>query len=653
MAERDAPMEALAESAEADTNALAVAVALGRSARSNAANEAAAAFLNKQSRLLDLQIAKLAEDRALLHRHLGLKYFGDRLRIGLQLLAVAMGLVIITGVGVMVWQASQDRGLVIEALDTPPDIAARGLTGKVLAIELQDRVSQMQARTITDEAATRVTNGWAGDIKVEIPQTGVSIGDASRYLHQWLGHQIRVTGELVHTLQSDGRSGLALTVRAGEAPGARSQGADGDLDDLLQKAAETIYGRIQPLRYVTWLDEHGREAETAAILMPLAASGPPRQRAEALLDIAQRASGEFAPNALDLLRSAAQLDPNSLAVQNALGNYYRNLGHDEAARVTYLAAIRAIDRTPGLSPQGRTLDLAYARSNAHATQGDFAAAVDDDRAIIDLTASDASAPANALVHGQILARDHDVSRARQFLAAARRPVAGGVPFSRQVLQLYALFGAFSVDEDLDDWDGALRDAASADDLAETTHDMSGLGGLRAIKAHALARLGRMAEADALIATTPLDCDRCTRVRGQIAALKGDQPAADRWFARVAARSASIPFAETDWGEALLAKGDIDRAIARFIIAHRESPHFADPLELWGEALMRQGDAAGAAEKFAEASRYAPRWGRDHLRWGEALAKLGRIDEARAQWRAAAAMGLSAPDRAALGRKLRG
>ena len=50
---------------------------------------------------------------------------------------------------------------------------------------------------------------------------------------------------------------------------------------------------------------------------------------------------------------------------------------------------------------------------------------------------------------------------------------------------------------------------------------------------------------------------------------------------------------------------------------------------------------------AEADKTAPRWGRNHLRWGQALARLGKTDEARAQWRAAAAMDLSAADAAAL------
>ncbi len=64
-------------------------------------------------------------------------------------------------------------------------------------------------------------------------------------------------------------------------------------------------------------------------------------------------------------------------------------------------------------------------------------------------------------------------------------------------------------------------------------------------------------------------------------------------------------------------------------------------------MTRKGDFAGAVAKFAEADRWAPHWGRNHLRWGEALLKLGRPDEARAEFKTAAALDLSAEDRAAL------
>jgi len=81
-------------------------------------------------------------------------------------------------------------------------------------------------------------------------------------------------------------------------------------------------------------------------------------------------------------------------------------------------------------------------------------------------------------------------------------------------------------------------------------------------ARALAKTGDLSAAETLIDTTPLDCYLCMRVRGQIAALRHDEAASDRWFAEALHLAPSLPFAETEWGEALLARGDLDGAIAR-------------------------------------------------------------------------------------------
>ena len=82
------------------------------------------------------------------------------------------------------------------------------------------------------------------------------------------------------------------------------------------------------------------------------------------------------------------------------------------------------------------------------------------------------------------------------------------------------------------------------------------------------RFGRGAGAQ--IAKTPLDCYLCLRVRGQIAALQKNWNGAAYWFARAVTLAPSIPFAYTDWGAMLMAKGDLDGAIAKFEIAHQKA-----------------------------------------------------------------------------------
>jgi tetratricopeptide (TPR) repeat protein len=169
-------------------------------------------------------------------------------------------------------------------------------------------------------------------------------------------------------------------------------------------------------------------------------------------------------------------------------------------------------------------------------------------------------------------------------------------------------------------------------------------------AEAEAHTGNITSAQALIASTPLDCDDCVRTRGRIAALNRDWAGAARWFQTVSVRSPDIPFADADWGAMLLAAGDAAGAIGKFQSANRKGPKFADPLEGWGEALMAKNQSHLALAKFADANKYAPNWGRLHMKWGEALVYARKVDEAKKQFARAAQLDLSAADKAELARQ---
>lgn len=63
----------------------------------------------------------------------------------------------------------------------------------------------------------------------------------------------------------------------------------------------------------------------------------------------------------------------------------------------------------------------------------------------------------------------------------------------------------------------------------------------------------------------------------------------------------------DWGQALLARGDLACAAREFELAHAKGPHFADALKGWGDALARQGHRTQALTEYDEALKYAPSW----------------------------------------------
>jgi tetratricopeptide (TPR) repeat protein len=172
-------------------------------------------------------------------------------------------------------------------------------------------------------------------------------------------------------------------------------------------------------------------------------------------------------------------------------------------------------------------------------------------------------------------------------------------------------------------------------------------------AMAQAHSGRFAEAEATIEATPRDCVACLTARGDVDTMHKQWDRAAAWFASAVKLAPSIPFAYADWGAMLLAKGDYDGAITKFVIAHQKGPRFADPLEMWGEALMQKDRSDLALAKFEEASRYAPNWGRLHLKWGKALMWTGDRAGAHKQFTKAAALELSPSDNTELARRSAG
>ncbi len=168
-------------------------------------------------------------------------------------------------------------------------------------------------------------------------------------------------------------------------------------------------------------------------------------------------------------------------------------------------------------------------------------------------------------------------------------------------------------------------------------------------AESKAERGDIAAARRLIAPTPADCYDCVRMRGRIDSLARNWTGAAYWFSLAVKEGPSIPIAYTDWGTALLRKGDVEGAIAEFTLAAQKCPRNSDPLEGWGEALMIANRSDLALDKFGAANALAPNWGRLHLKWGEALFYLGRKNEAEPQWKRAGQLDLSAEEHAELAR----
>jgi len=562
-------------------------------------------------------------------RAVRLEMIGERVSLVLKALLGLAGVGAAILVAGVVWSAADDESLVIEPFRTPPDFAERGLDGAVVSTQLLDRLGAMQAETESVLAAGDYRDASGDDIEVEIPQTGVSLGDLRRYLRDQLGKGARVTGEVVRT-----PAGLAVTARVSGKPGRTVVGPEAELDRLMQLAAESVLADTQPLRYADWLKNKQRWAEAEAVLAPLTREGSVEQRAAAYSSWTYMLSerGDHAA-ALEKARAARDLKPDDPTAQMWVASMLDSLGRDGEAWREYRKARplwRDRSKLKGVDPEIARSTPLQIDANLKTYEGDFLGAAE-------LYARPVAAGADFEVElAYALANGHEIGRARAALRDLRTDDAALARLSIETL------GA----ERARDWGRALRAfdvSLNARLAADPTYAAIQPRFVWPRRAHLLARNGDLAGAQALLARTPTDCYDCLRRRGQVAALAGDAAGADRWFAAAVRSAPRLPTAYADWSEALIARGDLDRALTRADEAQERGPRWAEPMHLKGEALLRKGDARGAEKAFRAAAEIAPGYGRNQLLWGEALLRLGRRDEARERFDAARGLWLAPQD----------
>jgi tetratricopeptide (TPR) repeat protein len=632
--------EAEAEEALDALNPTGVALALGRVSKSKAVDAEAIAFLGEQRRLIGLQAEHLHEQRALQLEHLKVRRWKDRLSLALQALGIVAGVGVAAGLAWMVIGAANDHGLVVRPFQTPPDMAQQGVNGQVLAARVLDRLVELDDQTNSVRAGHTYADDWGEAVKLEIPETGISIGELDRWLRRTLGHETRISGELYRTPTGD----LVMSVRAGEHAGSRIVQQGADFDGMVDRAAEAIFAQAQPYRYGKYLENQGRLAEAKAVAVRLT-EGPAEERpwAWGQLSNLYLYSGDYQASIAAGGRALALKSDLYIGAENRAGGE-EALGYDEAALRDVMMSISILKREPDqvvpevLQSWGPTLDgvvADYLGDHMGAARAFRIAAAGPNFQHLP-----EHAPA---FRAYELAMSHD-------LAAAA--LAGSMPPSSLITD-YINNVAFYPDVDwarhvaVDDWSAALADLQATEAAAR----LQGKPGQVYIErmawplqAQALAGLGRGDEAWTMANRAPLDCYVCLRMRGFAAASRRDWPSAEWWFDRATRHSPSIPYAYLDWARARMARGDMAGAIAKLALAHQKGPRFADVLETWGEALVRQGDMARAIDKFRQADALTPRWGRNHLMWGEALRSDGQGAAARRQFVLARGMDLSSEDR---------
>src|SRR5215469_16387355 len=213
-------------------------------ALSAASREKADAFLEEQRKmvekqqvLLDLQAHELKHELTLNHWSVRVRHLSDVMKVVFELAVAVVALVLLAGIGEAIWTAANDDSLVIESFQVPPDFAARGLSGDVLAADVIDKAGAFEEKLSSAVGLVPVAlqRDTASEIRVQIPDTGISVGELYAYLVRRLGRERRISGALY-------RSGdqLTLTVRVPGA-GARSfTGHEVDFARIEQEGVEYL-----------------------------------------------------------------------------------------------------------------------------------------------------------------------------------------------------------------------------------------------------------------------------------------------------------------------------------------------------------------------------------------------------------------------------
>jgi tetratricopeptide (TPR) repeat protein len=590
------------------THADAVALAIASGANDDELKAEARTYLRNQNKLSLLQIDDLKREDRVRHWSLRVRHVSDVLKLSFELSFAFIVLIVAIWLGASVWSAAHDNDLVIESFSVPPDFASRGLTGEVIASDILDRVSTLAT---TGSLMTGFLPGvyrpdTANEIRVQIPETGVSVGQLYSYLVHWLGHERHITGSVYRS-----GGGLVLTIRIEGSVTRSFRGSETDFDHLEQQAVEELMAQTQPGPYAAVLVQRNRVSDALAFIPQFTTKGSATDRARAYVSWAVLL--QFTDDlraVVEKCRLAIRTDPIHVLGLGLIYGPEAVLGEDEASLADAIASARASkeSKIPNGTQLGLLQGLLQSDEWINEERGDFQAATESANELSRFPFYLGTSWVPSLI-AQDLASQHDVAHSRRILLAAHISEDASIAASTAgVFATIPPMPRYYEDMELGDWNGGLAQI-------ETTYREALRKGSPVVGyvptfflpwfAYAQLKVGHISEAQTLINRSPVDCYLCLRVRAQIDIAKKNWGGAVYWFDRAVQAAPSIPIAYADWGEMLLRHGDYDGAIAKFEEAHEKGPHFADPLEMWGEALMLKNRSDLALAKFEEATSTHP------------------------------------------------
>jgi tetratricopeptide (TPR) repeat protein len=577
----------------ASVDPFAASLALTEAETSSEVSRDLSSYLQALGRLARVQYEHLHEQRLLNIGHLRVRLWRERLQLGLQACLGLIAAAVVVMVAVVFHDAINSRQVIVDAFETPPALAARGLTGKVLAEDMLDALSRLQSATRANARKRDLASAWEQDVKIEVPETGVSVGEIDRLLRARFGHDQHVTGDLVQ--EPDGR--VTLRIRGEGAPARAFTGEARDVDALVTRAAEYIYGADEPFLFAVYLNQSGRPADADAFLSSVYPVSPPSERA-ALANVwgnAVAAQGRYA-DAATRYRMAITADPHLWSAWSNLIGVVVNTEDEEAA---WAVGNRLRALTAGLPSDQRPTPANWVDFDP--LTGDFKAEMAD----LEFDAGKTGGQGTSdVADGPSLA--DTAAHLHDWQAADRYLLASDASDPHTKAERLFIQGYRALDE------GRPADAIGPLTAFEAlkrsdpmlAHDYYGDYACYLGLAYALTGQAETAESVFARAGRWVSCQA---FRADALDHAGDWTGAQAAYAAAVRSAPDLPFAYDRWGLALLRHGLAAQAADRFAQAHRLGPHWADPLAHWGDALAAQGLAEAAAARRAQAAAYAPQW----------------------------------------------
>ncbi|MFL6763488.1 MAG: hypothetical protein ACJ8FB_13145 [Sphingomicrobium sp.] len=603
----------------------------------------AAAFLREQIALTRLQVDHFEAE----HRHTIDGTWATRALEAMKIILQGALTLVVIGAAIlfanMIWSASRDHSLVIERFAVPPDLANGQINGEQLAGLVADKLATLNASASSFRAENTFDVDWGKDINIEVPGSGVSLGEIDRLLRERLGHQTRIGGTLFHQ-----GSGLRLSLHSGLGAAIAVDGDGKDFDTLAQRAAEALSNATQPYRYSKYLEFNGRADEALAVARRAAQSNASaNERAWAWAQVSNLLSAKNVPACRVAGYRAIQLDPNNALAFLNTSNCEGFMGHDQRA---FDLQKRSVDLA---AHGGGGLSAVGLETGSKLNRG-WQAYLAGDPGKAERVFSTPLYNVYGGLEGAMPSFEANAKIMKHELSASTR-VAGAEGDAYLLSHLYTV-NVYSMPDyaraaDVGDWPAAyararaglriLANHPEGEEIARYASQRFVVPNL----ARALLGLGQVREARAIVATLPADCYFCLRTRGWVMGLTGDLAAANRDFSVAVAANPRLPFADLEWGRVLLSSGKTAAAETHLRRAAQLAPNFADPRKYLGDVQFAEKRYGDAAASYAAAARLAPRWGANQLMWAKALWQSGSRDESRRRLAAARDMDLSAADRA--------